>query len=123
MQVQLSEWYVSLILEIRNEDSDLSFYTVTASFLSTKSLCETRIADNTSISTSDIVVLTLTADILEPVCVAHSEDVTTLAATCAEDLLSIYSTLASEESVRTETFSFFELANHKEKYKKFPRIL
>lgn len=81
-------------------------------YLATEAFCETRECDDTCISSGDIVVLTLSAYIFEAVWVAHSEDVTSLTAARCEDLLSVYSRSASEESVNTETFSFLELSYH-----------
>ena len=77
-----------------------------------ESLCESRNRDNTSTTTSNIVVLTFTSDIFVSIEVADGEDVTTLAAACTKDFLSIYCVLASEESVYTESFSLLEFSYH-----------
>jgi hypothetical protein len=81
-------------------------------YLATEAFCETRECDDTSIPSGYIVMLTLSAYIFEAVWVAHCEDMTSLAAARCEDLLSVYSRSASEESVNTETFSFLELSDH-----------
>lgn len=80
--------------------------------LPTKSFSHTRECHDTSISTGDIVVLTLSTNVLETVRIAYSEDMTTLSATRTKNFLSIYCRFTSEESVNTETFSFLEFTEH-----------
>ncbi len=81
--------------------------------LATKSLCESRIGDNTSITSSDIVVLTFSAHIFESVWITDREDMTPFSSASTENLLSVYSAFSSEESVRTKAFSLFEFRKHK----------
>ena len=57
-------------------------------------------------------MFTLSSDIFVSVEVADREYMTTLAATCAEDLLSVYCIFTSEESVYTESFSLLEFSYH-----------
>jgi hypothetical protein len=59
------------------------------------------------------MVLTLSAYVFKTVWIAYSEHMTTLTTTSAKYFLSIYCTLASEESVDTKTFSFFEFTEHR----------
>jgi hypothetical protein len=80
--------------------------------LSTKTLCNTRKRNDTSISTCDVMVLTLSAHVLKTVWIADREDMSTFTATSLKHFLSIYRRLSSEKSVDTETFSFLEFCKH-----------
>ncbi len=58
------------------------------------------------------MMLTLTTNIFETICIAHRENVATLASSCTKNLLSIYCIFSSKESVYTESFSLLEFSYH-----------
>jgi hypothetical protein len=58
------------------------------------------------------VMLTLSTDVLETIWIADSEDMPTLSAASAKDLLAFDGALTSEESMDSKAFSFFEFCEH-----------
>lgn len=60
-------------------------------FLPSKSLSQSWIRNNTSISTSNIVVFALSTNVFYTIWIAHCKNTTTLSATSTKNLLSINS--------------------------------
>lgn len=80
--------------------------------LPTKTLSWMRKCHNTRISSCDIMVSWFSSYILIAVRIAHSENMTSLSTSSSEHFLSINAILASEKSMNTKSFSFFERTEH-----------
>ncbi len=79
-----------------------------------KSFRQSRICDNTGSTACNIVMLALSANILETVWITYRERVTPLSSTSAKHLLPVNRRSSSKESVHSKSLSFLEFTNHKE---------
>lgn len=75
-------------------------------------MSQSRKSDNSSISTSNIMMLAFPTHIFISIWVAHCQNVSTFLATSFENFFPIYCWFSSEKSVYTKTFSLFEFCEH-----------
>lgn len=79
-----------------------------------KTLSKSRICHNTSRTTSNIVVLTFSTNILETIWITDREGMSSLSPTSPKNLLPINRRSPSKKPVYSKSLSFLEFTNHRE---------